>query len=47
MEGVADADTGGDGPACVGCVKLEYEGPSHLRQGRGGSDRRATTMATL
>ena len=37
----------GDGPAWVGCAKLGYEEPSHLRQGRGGSDRRATTKATL
>ena len=46
MEGVADADTEGDGPACIGCAKLEYEEPSHLRQRRGGSDRRAMMKAT-
>ena len=47
MEGVADADTGGYSPACVGCAKLEYEEPSHLRQERGGSNHRAMMKATL
>ena len=40
-------DTGDrDGPACIGCARLEYGEPSHLRQGRGGSDRRAMMKAT-
>jgi hypothetical protein len=40
-------DTGDrDGPARIGCVRLEYGEPSHLRQGRGGSDCRAMMKAT-